>query len=204
MTIATYSELVTEMEAWLNRTDLTARIPSFVKLFESRFNRLVRVPAMETTSTATLSVQTLTLPTDFLQARALYLETDPISVLEYMAPQQFRQTWAANASGQPLVYTIEGSDLVFGPVPDGNYTLTINYFQRLPALTSSNTTNWLLDSYPDIYLYGSLCMADAFLRDEDQVAKWKSAWDEATGELMQEGRRARLIGPLTMRPTASF
>jgi hypothetical protein len=46
MTIATYSELLTELDAWLNRSDLTARIPTFIRLFESRANRQLRVPEM--------------------------------------------------------------------------------------------------------------------------------------------------------------
>ena len=31
MTIATYSELVTELEAYLARTDYTPRVPTFIK-----------------------------------------------------------------------------------------------------------------------------------------------------------------------------
>lgn len=204
MTIATYAELVEEMEAWLNRADLTDRIPTFIRLFEARFNRNVRVPAMEATSTSTLESGELALPDDFLQARSLHLTTDPITVLQYLAPQKFRQTYAANQAGQPIVFTVEGANLLVGPEPETSYTATLCYFQRLPALTSVATTNWLLDSHPDIYLYGSLCMADAFLRDEEQAAKWKGAWDEAMAELTQEGQRARVVGPLVMRPSASF
>jgi hypothetical protein len=44
MTIATYAELVSEMGDWLNRTDLTAKIPTFVRLFEARMNRRLRSP----------------------------------------------------------------------------------------------------------------------------------------------------------------
>jgi hypothetical protein len=49
MTIATYTELVSEMGDWLNRADLTAKIPTFVRLFEARMNRRLRSPDMEQT-----------------------------------------------------------------------------------------------------------------------------------------------------------
>jgi len=77
----------------------------------------------------------------------------------------------------------------------------ITYFQKIPALTSTNTTNWLLDKYPDIYLYGTLCTAQAYLRDDERLAVWKGAWDEALGELERAGIKARLPStPLVMRP----
>ena len=47
MTISTYSELQTAAGNWLNRSDLTSRLPEFIALAESRFNRILNVPEME-------------------------------------------------------------------------------------------------------------------------------------------------------------
>jgi len=38
MSIATYSELQTAVADWMHRTDLTAKIPDFITLAESRIN----------------------------------------------------------------------------------------------------------------------------------------------------------------------
>ena len=52
------------------------------------------------------------------------------------------------------------------PTPSGATSLSIDYYQRIPALTSSNTTNWLLTDHPHLYLYTSLLHATPFLMDD--------------------------------------
>ena len=48
MAISTYSELQTAVANWLDRDDLTARIPEFIVLAEARYNRELRIRGMET------------------------------------------------------------------------------------------------------------------------------------------------------------
>lgn len=204
MTIASYSELLTEIDAWLNRTDLSARVPTFIRLFEARMNRRLRDPDMECQSTqeTTASTSNYALPTDCRKVRELYMAEDPTVVLEYMSPQAMRDTYADNTTGEPVVYTIIGNELVLAPTPDGAYTLTLTYVQEIPDLTSTNTTNWLLDDHPDAYLWGSLCMAEAFVQNDERLAVWKAAWDEALSEIIREGNQRRVTGgPLCLRPT---
>ena len=52
MAISTYSELQTAAANWLDRSDLSDRIPEFIALAEARFNRILRIRDMETVSTA--------------------------------------------------------------------------------------------------------------------------------------------------------
>ena len=49
MAINTYSTLQTAVANWLDRNDLTDRIPEFISLAEATFNRTLRLRAMETT-----------------------------------------------------------------------------------------------------------------------------------------------------------
>jgi hypothetical protein len=204
MTVSTYSELLTELDAWLNRSDLTDRIPTFIRLFESRANRNLRTPEMHTqTSFATATgTPELALPADFLSARDLYLDSDPDVVLEAMTPATMRNTYPTSLQGQPAAYTIVGQQLIIAPSPDSAYTLLLDYYQRIPGLSDDNPTNWLLTAYPDIYLWGSLCMAEAFLRDDSRLSVWKAAWDEATAEISVQANRQRMPAtPLMMQPT---
>lgn len=206
MTIATYSELVTEIGEWANRadTDFTNRIPTFIRLFEARVNRKLRSPQQEITLTQSTvgSTSTYALPSDFRQARKVILETDPITSLEPMSPANLNTFYPDSATGQPAAYAISGQNLILAPTPDGAYTLVINYFREVPALTDSNNTNWLLSAHPDAYLFGALCEAAAFLIDDDRAATWKNAWDEVLFEIMSEANDMRTTaGPLTLRPT---
>lgn len=199
MTIATYSELTDELDAWLNRSDLTARIPTFIKLFETRINRILRTPDMEAEYTFTLAegVDTYALPDDYLAARSVIYDDEE---LLGVTPATLRSNYDTDA-GIPIAYALVGSDMVLAPTPNAADSLILNYFQAIPALSEDNTTNWLLTKYPDLYLWGSLTMAEAYLRDDERVAVWKSAWDEALGETIKAGNKQRLpASPVAMRP----
>ncbi len=47
MALSTFSELKTEIANYVDRSDLTDQIPTFIKLAEARINRLLRVRIME-------------------------------------------------------------------------------------------------------------------------------------------------------------
>lgn len=203
MTIATYDELVTELGDWLNRDDLNSKLPTFIRIFESRMNRRLRDPKMETryTFSTVAGTSSYSLPSDFRQAREVYIDDDQLYVLEPMSPANLRTFFADGTSGRPQAYALVGQSIVLADTPDAAYELVIGYFREVPALTSSNTTNWLLTAHPDLYLWGSLTAAEAYLKDDDRVLLWKAAWDEALAEVMQESNSSRFAGPLTLRPT---
>ena len=52
MSITNYSELQTAVAAWINRTDLTALLPDFITLAESKLNRRLRTRYQETALTS--------------------------------------------------------------------------------------------------------------------------------------------------------
>jgi hypothetical protein len=204
MTLATYSELVSEMGDWLNRADLSAKIPTFIRLFETRMNRRLRSPDMEQafTQDTVAGTDTYALSSRVRQITSAYLTTDPVTNLTGMTPAVLRSSYPDSIQGQPQAYAVSGESLVLAPVPDGDYPLVYSGFATLSGLTAGNPTNWLLDDHPDAYLFGSLCMAEAYLQDDQRLNVWKAAWDEALGEIIREGNAKRLPGgPLVMQPT---
>ena len=68
MAIGTYAELQTAVANWLDRDDLSLRIPEFIALAEARMNRILRLRLMESTYTAsTVATQrNLALPTGYI------------------------------------------------------------------------------------------------------------------------------------------
>ena len=68
MAISNYAELQTATANWLDRTDLTARIPEFIDLAESTFNRTIRNRQMITKNDSySLDGRYVNLPTDTLE-----------------------------------------------------------------------------------------------------------------------------------------
>ena len=87
MAIGTFAQLKTATANWLDRSDLTDRIPEFITLAEARFNRVLRIRDMETVSTAistTAGTREYNLPTGFVQMKEFHLSTDPITPLAYI------------------------------------------------------------------------------------------------------------------------
>src|SRR4249919_2676672 len=155
----TYTGLLSDIADHLNRDDLTAKIPGFIRRVEERLNRILRVPEMEETTTLTADAERIDVPVDFRQPRALYLNTDPRQELEAVSLGTLRTKYACQTTGKPEVYAISGGEIVFGPAPDDTYDALLTYYQEIPPLSAEAETNWLVVSHYSIYLYGALVMA---------------------------------------------
>jgi len=202
MAITTYAELQTSIGNWINRADLTDRIPEFIDLAEANFNRDLRHRDMETTTTlnTVAGTSTLSLPSDYLETRALVNQTTPKVVLEYMTVVQLDTAHAIAVSGQPYNYTIVGNNFRLGPTPDAIYNLELTYYQRIPALSDANTTNWLLTNHPDAYLFGALVEAEPYLKNDERLPVWGSKLQRSIEGLKAEASRSAFNGgPLYSR-----
>lgn len=198
--VTTYSGLVASVSDWLNRSDLDSKIPDFIALLEARLNRELRVPDMEDEVTLiTDSENANSLPTDFLEARALYLDVSPRIIMRQVSMDGIREL--GPITGSPEVYAVSGGFLFVAPVPTDSLGLHLNYYQKIPALSSDNEINWLISAHPDVYLWGALVMAEAFLWNDERVPGWKSLWDEAIESLKRHGAKARHGGSLSARHT---
>jgi len=177
MALANYSDLTSAVASYIARTDLTSQIPDFVALFEAAFNQSpdARYRQMETTTSLTPSSGLAALPTDFLEVRALKWTGSPLRNLEYVTPGYMTARWPDLPSDNPSAYTIIGSNIQVMPISDTS--LTLDYWQKLPSL-QTNTTNWLMTAYPNIYLAGTLTEAYAFIQDAEKAVVWKSRMSE--------------------------
>jgi hypothetical protein len=202
--VTTYSGLLASVGTWLNRSDLTTKIPDFITLLEARLNRELRVPDMEATTTLTASTGTVAFPTDFLEAIHLYVDATCDNEVVPKPLSDFQRSNPANVAGRPFYYAVSGSNILLSPGPDSTYSLILNYYQKLNPLSADNETNWLIVSNPDVYLFGALLMAEAFIWDDPRLPLWKQSWDEAIGSLQKAATKKRYGGgPLFPRPTSS-
>lgn len=171
MAITNYTELQTAIANWSERSDLSARIPEFIALAEARINRKLRLRMMETSTTLTTiaDVSTVSLPSDFIEARTLYIDGSTKRDLEQKSFEQLTQLRAGSQSGKPYIYTISGDSVHLAPTPDSAYSVIIHYYKRIDPL-SSVSTNSLLQDHPGVYLFGALFELYHYLMD-DQMAK---------------------------------
>lgn len=181
MAISTYAELQTALGNWTDRTDLALRFPEYIALFEAHVNRRLRVRPQHTTSTITISSGSGTLPTDYLEWKRVTWQGTPTRELDYVTPSYLAAVNSSSVSANPLYFTIEGETIKVAPL--SNTSLVMLYAQKVPALTSTNTTNWLLTAHPDAYLYGSLVNLAAATSDMEQGLAWNAMAEKALGEV---------------------
>jgi hypothetical protein len=175
MSITTYAELQTAVANYLARSDLTAYIPDFISLAEATFQRDLRHRRMVAVLNLSTSASTATvaLPSDFIEARSMILQSAPNVILDYKTTNQLATDFPDDSvTGKPTEYAIVGSNIRLGKIPDAVYTIEIEYYQRIPVLSVSNTTNWVLTYYPDAYLFGALLQAQPFIKDDARINIW--------------------------------
>ena len=208
MALSTYTGLKASLANWLNRSDLTTEIgDDFIKLTEADFNSKLRVRSMITQVSITVDAETAALPTDFLQIRDFYILAGQTKTpLIYSTPATMDATSGTSTTGRPSTFTILGDTVRFSPKPDATYTAKMNYFKKFPALSSSVATNYILESHPAIYLYGSLFHAANFLGgiNPQQIQTWQQMFGTAMERLELNDREDEYNGsPLQVRTATS-
>ena len=196
MAISNYTELKTAVANWLDRDDLTARIPEFIALAEARFNRVLRIRSMEAKYTAnTVAAQrNLALPTSYIQMRNFQVNTSPLTTLSYVTPEIYDRLWGGSTQGTPKFYTILADEVSLGPIPASVQEVEMLFYKKFENLSGSVATNWLIINAPDIYLYGSMLEAEPFIMNDERVQLWATALERGVSDLQEQDNKDRHSG----------
>lgn len=207
MAIDTYTTLTAAIAEWLARDDLTARIPDFVTLAESKINRVLLHPGMEARTTVTVDTggsdpEFIDLPTGFQTMRSVRLSgvagKPRLSFMTQTQMDDYRYS-VDNVTGQPIYFSIIGSEMQLAPTPNDDYDVEIIHRANIPALTSTNATNWLLTLAPDLYLYGALLESTAYNQNDERIGVWGAAFQTCLDQLNTHGARQSFdSGPTTI------
>lgn len=197
MTITTYAELQTAVGDFLNREDLTAIVPSFIDLAEADIARRVRHWRMETRLAVSYDAQFEDVPADWIETVSLYLtdgngpyQLDLISRADMMD----RRFQSADTGGRPSFYSMSGGQFELYPSPDEAYPGELLYVADIPALSDSNTSNWLLANAPDVYLYGALVHSAPYLKDDARAQVWAAMYQSAVDGLNAASSKSKNSG----------
>lgn len=198
MALDSYSGLITTLQTWLQDAAVAPDAPDCIAMFEAWVNRNLRVPQMEQEAYAP-AAEYLALPSDFLALRDVQWQGKPIVQLEYLTPAMADLTNPYGDTCTPRAYTIVGDRLRLIPAPNDTTSVRIAYWKRLPALSGVIPTNWLLQAYPDAYLYGSMVHGHVRMKDIATATAISNAWQGIAQEIQQAGREANLGSLLRIR-----
>lgn len=198
-TITSYATLQSTIADYLNRQDLNAQIQTFIQFAEADLNTRLRCREMIGRSTTTSDQEYVALPSDWLEAINLQI-IDGASPLRFITLDEAdiikkRQTYTSVA-----FYTLMDGAIELVPAPADDVEIEMVYYKKITPLSDQNTSNWLLEKAPDVYLYGALVHAAPFLMDDQRIATFGSFYSGRVGALNEASDKAQHSGsPLLAR-----
>ena len=201
MALDTYSDLKSTISSYLARTDLDSVIPDLIRLGEMRLRRDLRIRQMLVMAQANTvgGNGKLGLPSDFMEMRAIYLDTNPVQPLTYRTPNNFFNDILVTTSGRPKFYTVLATDFQFAPMPDTDYSVQMLYYARPPFLSDAKPTNVFLANTPDALLYASLGEAEPYLMNDARLQTWAALYDRAVASITESDEGSEYGGaPMQM------
>jgi hypothetical protein len=188
-----YSQLVTEIQSYVENEFVTADINTFITQAEQRIYNGVQLAYLRknTTGALTSGNKYLSLPSDWLDVFSLAV-VDGDGLYSYLLNKDVNFIREAfpnpSTTGQPGYYALFDSDtLILGPTPNSNYTMELHYYYYPESITTvASGTTWIGDNFSSVLLYGSILEAYTFLKGEpDVVALCQKRYDEALAMLKE-------------------
>jgi hypothetical protein len=188
-----YASLSSAIADWLDRSDLSGVAPQMIALAEAKISRKL-VPL--------LSEISVNIAADVNGIVVLPADYGTLSLVRYGTLRTLPQVTASRAldiptGTVPWAYSLEADVLRLWPSCE--VTATLIYQPKLPQLSTSQPTNFLLDTYPDVYFFGAMLFAEGYLANDNRAALFKGLFDEALEESRQFLIRQRYAGPLVPR-----
>jgi hypothetical protein len=219
MPFTNYNDLLASVDNWLGqRPELQASYPDFVMPAEQRMYRELRAREMIRRGRALLNEQYENLPFDFLKMKRVSASPGSANTayskvrLTGMRVGQIEDNYGDYMASMPEAYCTEGLQIRFAPQPTPQtvppqtldvtpyrYFETVYYcrFARLGPATDAQS-NVILQTYPELYLYGALIEAEPYLIDDDRIVLWKGMFDEAVNRINNmaevDGEAAMTVG----------
>ncbi|WP_179400685.1 phage adaptor protein [Burkholderia guangdongensis] len=184
-----YDDLQATIAAYLQRTNLTAQIPVFIQLAE------VKLRATIDTMEAQFTNDWLIQPAQGSNVVALPTDCASIANVIYGC-KKLEYTSVENLSTDPQRYgrgewSTLGNNLYLQTYVDGVKLLVVNYFRTIQPLSEANPSNWLLEDWPNVYLYAVLVEAAKYLMDDERLPMWSEELESAVLDMKESDKIAR-------------
>ena len=191
--MTTYAELVQNIKDFMedDGTEFSNEIDKFIDLAELRISRDVITPEFKrkVTSAFTANDPFLTMPTDLVTLEHLQVINSNVRTLLLLKSDEFITEYWPNrtTTGVPKYYTyFDTSTIYVAPTPSSNLSIELSYKRRLPALSSSNTSNWTSINAADALLYACLIEASVFNRNYNLQDRYTAMYQQAVKAINNE------------------
>ena len=197
MGLSTYAELQDAIASWLNKPEVAQSVPTFIALAEAQIARDVRHWKQEKRVTTSVDERYENLPNDWLEIQLVALTTGKMLQTVSMSEMAAMRA-ASDTAATPRYVRLTADQIEFYPTPSAATDISMLYYARIPALSDTETTNWLLTDAPDVLLYGALMHSAPYLTDDARVPVWSSLYQAGVKTLNLESQKGRTAGPMRM------
>ena len=196
--MTSYSTLTADIKDYMedDGSEFSAAIDGFIDVAELKLSRELAVPAFRKRQTSSLTQNDpfLTLPSDLITLEYLQTVSSNVRTNLLLKSDEFMQEYWPNrtTTGTPKYYGYFDNDTIYvAPTPSSNFSIEISYRRRLPALSSSNTANWLTTDAYDTLLYACLVEASVYNRNDKTLQYYSQLYQKAVADVNKEGVNRR-------------
>lgn len=186
-----YSSLTTGIGTWEDRTFTSTETDQFIRLFEARADRKLGQDyrRRESATVNTDSSGVGTIPTGFVGLTSIVRDVLGSVPLTQVSHAAFIERNPYEVSDDAQVFALLSStQFAVSPVTDDDFL--VKFSEVLPALSGSQTTNWLLALAPDCYLFGCQAAASAYMKDYATAAMLQAQSDDILEQIVSQGNVA--------------
>lgn len=176
-TIVDYGTLKTAVADYINRKDLTARIPDFISFGEGDIFRGFMTRTGNISLRCRINIESADLvPVDGVMAipsnyRELISATMADRFLQPMSEQFYNK--ARLYTGQTSAYAQIDDNWRQYPQSDTDDTFDVRYFADYTGtLVNDTDTNPVLTALPELYLFAALAEAETYIKNDARAATW--------------------------------
>lgn len=196
MSLSTYSGLQAAISGIMNisASDISSQIADVVTLGETRITREARTRDGEKSYATAIASGVLAVPSDYVEMKFLYCSAAPNTPLERRSVEWLYSMYprVSASSGVPQYFSRDATNFVFGPVPDGSYTVTGVYYQKFAALSSALNNQFL--NNPDLYLFACLAESEYLIGRDARIPLWEAKYNKILADANGLTERENISG----------
>lgn len=210
--ITNYATLQAAIIAWLdktvNDTDLVDQIPIFIQNAQARMILELKDLGYQkivdgTDATFIANINILSKPIDWKKTISFSYSLGG-GALQMLSPAALEvcMTYSPGISGAPLFYAdydhqpnnISVGNFYLSPTPDFDYSYTLLYYATPQLLTPAGvtSTNWLLQTYPNLFLYACLLEATPFLENDERIPVFNDLYNRTLQAINNQSKESEV------------
>lgn len=168
-----YGKLKQRVTWFLDRTDLTSMVSSFVNEVRLDIATEYNWPWLWTDAYLTTEAGSsdYALPDDYLDHLHVLLNKKKLpgyTQRDWDTQMYFDEDWD-EPRGEPTEYMIVGQTLRLKPAPDGEYILRLYYYARPPDFTMDYQDDYMSLTYPYMIIHRAVLLGAIFLDDTQKI-----------------------------------